>query len=506
MNVVEMVMDWQRSPIRFVGDTFNLIPQPLKPEYKTDAEIFIKNGQWDRIKVEFFEKFERGNHISWQQWLTLLAVEKALSRKLPRRISVVSGHKCGKTASMAWIILWFLMCHENAQVGVTAPSSDQIHDVLWKEIKLWLDKMPGIFSSQYEWTTGYIRMKARPETWFARARTARKENPEAIAGLHGDNVLIVVDEASGVEDIIYRSAEASLASENALVILIGNGTKNLGYFYETHNNDKHNWQTLQFNTEQSPVATDEYIDRMRDKYSYESDEYKIRVLGGFPSSEQMDETGWIPLITDRDVRQVSDNIPFIGRKFLGIDPSGEGKDTTRWVLRDRFQAKVIHTESISSDKGIAKVTYDIIKEYELNSHDVITGNFGVGANIRAELLLLDRTMDIVAINEGEKPSDEELFINVRAENCFKAKDWLMRGGAIVGDELKRDILGFAYKSNRLGKKVIMDKPNLKKRVGRSPDRADAFFLSFTNDIIAVRVNSHPTPVVRHTYKNLHDAI
>ena len=454
---------------------WQLIPQPVKNEYQELINEYIDDAEWNKIEAKHFDNFIRGEHITWQQWLILLAVERAMAYG-ETKISVVSGHGIGKDACLSWLVIWFLFCYLDAQIGTTAPTSEQMHDILWKELKLWLDRMPKELSNLFEWQTGYLRIKERAETWFARARTARKETPEAIAGLHGQHVFIGVDEASGVPDEIYKSAEGSLTGENILVLLIGNGVRNTGYFYNTHSTDKTNWQILSFNSEDSPIVERAYIERMLSLYGRESDEYKIRVLGKFPATEQMDERGFIPLVNK--VQQGSDIIPFVGRKKLGIDPSGEGDNETIWVLRDNFQSRVIDKEQISNDKSIARKTLFLIEEYGINPSDVVIGAFGAGMNVRAELLLLNSIMNITAVNENEKPDETELYLNKRAEMCFRARSWLAKGGQIVGDELKREIEGFVYKINLSGKKQIIDKPNLIKRIGKSPDRADAFFLTF----------------------------
>lgn len=505
---VEVYKSFQNSPITFVEAMWNLKPQPVLPEYEGLVQVAVLDGNYDLIKKEYFSSFVKGEHISWQQWLILLAVERAVNKLSKPKISVVSGHGTGKSAVLSWLIIWYLFCFLDAQVGATAPTSQQIHDVLWKEIALWLGKLPVEIKELFDWSSGYLRVKERPETWFARARTAGKDNPEAMAGLHGDYVFIVADEASGIDDVIYRSAEGSLTGENTLVILISNGTRSQGYFYNTHHLDSPNWAHMAFSSEDSPVVEAGYIERIDSLYGRESDEFKIRVAGQFPNSEQMNEQGWIPLITDKQITQVSDGLPFIGRTWLGIDPSGEGDDTTRWVARDRFQARVVATEVTSNDKSIARVTYDLIQEMKLDPQDVVVGNFGVGADVRAELLLLNHQCDIQTVNEGDSASDEEIYSNIRAEMDFRGRAWLIRGGAICGDELKRDILGFAYKNNIRGRKQIMDKPNLKKRLGRSPDRGDAFFMTFAYDnSLDVHSNELTGRVVSQTTSNdIHSAI
>src|SRR6266481_7271936 len=100
---------FQQSPILFIEKTWGLVPQ-------RDNSKFVK-----------------GKHITWQQHDILLAVEAAIQGKALKRISIASGHGIGKTTALAWLILWYLFCFKDAQVPCTAPTSDQIHDVLWKE-------------------------------------------------------------------------------------------------------------------------------------------------------------------------------------------------------------------------------------------------------------------------------------------------------------------------------------------------------------------------------------
>src|SRR3990167_9258447 len=270
-SILDQVGSYQQSPLKFIQAMWKLTPQPIKPEYQSEVEIYVRSGQFSKIGVQHFEKFVRGKHITWQQWLILLAVERGLLYK-QNKISIVSGHGTGKDCCLSWLIIWYLFCHLNAQIGATAPTSEQIHDILWKEIKIWLDKMPKEIADVYEWQTGYLKIKQKANTWFARARTARKETPEAIAGLHGEHVMIAGDEASGIPDEIFKSAEGSLTGANTLVVLISNGIRNLGYFYDTHFTDKKHWQTLQFDSEDSPIVENEYVQRMEEKYGRESDE------------------------------------------------------------------------------------------------------------------------------------------------------------------------------------------------------------------------------------------
>lgn len=471
---------FQNSPIAFVQYVWRLEPQPIKDQYSQVVWNAINAGKWNEIKSYQFDLFKKGQHISWHQWLILLSVEQAINGLGKNKISIVSGHGTGKSSALSWLIIWYLFCFLDAQVGATAPTSQQMHDVLWKEIALWLGRMPKELKDLFEWSSGYLRVKERPETWFARARTAGKDNPEAMSGLHGDFVFIVADEASGIVDEIYKSAEGSLTGSNTLVILISNGTRNSGYFYDTHHDDSSNWVTMSFNSEDSPLVEEDYTLRIENLYGKESDEYKIRVKGEFPAMGQMDEKGWISLINSKEIAQVSDGIPFIGQTWLGVDPAGDGDDMAVWLIRDQFQARVIAKEQKSTPITIAHKTKLIMDEYRIKPEDVFIDNLGEGANVASELLKLDHTAWVNGVNWAEEPEDATVYLNKRAECVLRGKEWLKRGGAVVGDGLKREISAFMYTNNIRGLKQILDKPRIKKKLGNSPDMADAFFLTFYN--------------------------
>ena len=355
MSNAEAIRDWRKSPIVFIKDIWGLTPQPLKPEFIEKA----KQSSLKDYKAEWFEPFIKGEHITWQQWVILLAVEKSLKYAAPKRISVASGHGIGKDACLSWLILWYLICFEDAQIPCTAPTSEQIHDILWKEIAIWLARMPEIIKNKYEWSAGYIRIKDSPETWFARARTARKENPEALAGIHGDFVFIIGDEASGVANEIFRPAEGAMTNENVLVVLVSNPTRLLGYFYDTHNSDKLNWQHLSFSSEDSPIVESDYCERIATKYGIDSDEYRYMVKGLFPKEDTVDDKGFVPLLIQSDLKQDHEDA-FVGRIRLGIDPAGMGKNETVWVARDNYKAKIVGREKTRVGKSIAQKTATLI--------------------------------------------------------------------------------------------------------------------------------------------------
>lgn len=154
----KMIERWRRHPKVWVEQMFGLKPQPHLPEFEDELRDCIRNHDWLAVRAEWFQPFIRGQHITWQQWMILEGVGAAMRGEAPRRVSIRSGHGIGKSCSCAWLMLWFLMCYPFCRVGATAPSGDQLHDVLWTEAKKWIDKMPDKFAALYEWQSSYIRM------------------------------------------------------------------------------------------------------------------------------------------------------------------------------------------------------------------------------------------------------------------------------------------------------------------------------------------------------------
>lgn len=477
MDDVELIREWQRSPLSFIRDVWGLSPQPLKTEY----EERIKTADLEEVTVEWFipktkrEVIEE-KLVTWQQYLIILSVERAVQGTGKARISVESGHGTGKSATLAMLILWYLFCFENAQIPCTAPTSDQLFDVLWKEISIWLNRMPDPIRQKYEWQSAYVRIVERPEAWFARAKTARKEAPEALAGMHGERVMFIIDEASGVPEEIFNTAEGALTSENILVLMISNHTRIVGYFHESHNADKRNWQTLSFDSRESPIVDTKFVERIIEKHGADSDEFRIRVIGKAPREEAMDEKGWVPLLSQADVRVTTDE-RFVGKLKMGVDAAGEGKDKAVWVIRDPFKARIVASEQKSTPKSMAQKTITLMTEYGIAPGDVYLDNFGEGANVAAEIALAIR-YGINAINVGDDANDKETYLNKRAESFWRLRQWLKRGGELYAHKGWDELLSLRYKRELSGKLQIMGKVEMKREGLKSPDHADALMLTF----------------------------
>lgn len=484
-DVVSQYIEWQESPIQFIEDMWGLTPQPLKEEFYEAAVAAIDTGDWEAFEVHWFipktrDQVIEEKLITWQQWVILLAVERGLVGLAPKRVSVSSGHGIGKDATLAWLILWYLFCHKDAMVPCTAPSSDQMYDILWKELAVWLRRMPQDVQAMYEWSTMYLRMAESPETWFARAKTARKEAPEALAGIHADYVFMAIDEASGVAEEIFNTAEGALTNANIFVFMISNPTRLTGYFYESHHKFKAMWQCLKFDGRESPIVDQQFVDGIIAKHGEDSDEMKIRVVGIFADEDSVDDQGYVPLLGKDDLKEVPDVGRFRpGWARLGIDPAGGGKNKTVWVVRDHFRAKIVKVQDKSTGLSIAEATITIMDMFGIPDWQVTVDAFGEGIDAVQELALAGYRVN--AINTGhpcEEVEDRAAFINIRAMISWRARTWIKKGSELVRHKLWQQCLVIRYRRQLSGKKKVMDKNEMAKQGIASPDAWDAFSLTF----------------------------
>lgn len=478
-NDIEEIKKFRQSPIYFIEKMWGITPQPLKKEYrKAVAEV---NPDYKDYKAEWFEPFIKGKHITWQQWLILKAVEDVVNRRVPQvKISIRSGHGIGKSTTLSWLIYWYLFCFKDSQIPCTAPTQEQMFDVLWKELSAWRERLPEGIKELFDITANYIRVIESPQTWFARAKTARKEKPEALAGIHSDYVMMLIDEASGVPEEVYNTGEGALTGENVIQILISNPTRLVGTFKESQKETNDEYLKLHFNSEDSPVVKKEFVERIVAKHGIDSDEYRIRVKGEFPNEEGVDDKGYLPLLNENDIKFTNDE-ELIGYRRLGIDPAGEGNDKSVWCVRDKFKARIVGSEAISNEKTIGQKSLTIMDAHDVEPEDVYIDNFGKGANVAQEIAL-SVNKRVQGVNVGDQATDTERFINKRAEAHWRAKQWLRQGGEIVKhEEFKKEAVTIRYRKELNGKMKIMSKVEMKKAGFKSPNFWDAFMMTFVDE-------------------------
>jgi hypothetical protein len=401
-----------------------------------------------------------------------------------RKISVRSGHGVGKSTASSWAMLWYFMTRSPVKVVVTAPTSSQLYDAMFAELKRWINAMPlplqGLLTVKQE----RIEFNAAPTEMFISARTSRAEQPEALQGIHSEYVMLVADEASGVPEQVFEAAAGSMSGHNAVTLLLGNPVRSSGFFYDTHTRLSGEWTTFQVACTDSPRVSDEYVKEMAQRYGEDSNVYRIRVIGEFPKGD--DDTviamDLLESALHRDVA-ASQSAPMV----WGLDVARFGSDRSALCKR---QGNVV-TESIRTWKNLdlMQLTGAVVAEYNVlppsqQPKEILVDSIGLGAGVVDRLRELG--LPARGINVSESPAMGGTYRNLKAELWYRAKAWLeARDCKLAKDEvLISELATVRYSFTSNGKIAIEGKDEIRKRGLPSPDKADAFVLTFASDAIA----------------------
>ena len=394
------------------------------------------------------------------------------------KVTVRSGHGTGKTAVEAIIVLWALVCFKEVTIGCTAPTAAQLDIILFPEISKWRDRMHPWLKDQIIWTKKKVFIQGAENLRYAVSKTSSKEKPEALQGLHAENMFIIVDESFGVEQKVFEVAEGTLSTPNARVFMAGNPTRLSGYAYDTFKGrGSDQWKKHVLSSVDSPIVSEEYVNSMKEKYGEGSDIYKVRVLGEFPDASAAQIIPSI-LVETAFGKHLDARMYEHQPSVLGVDIARFGDDRSVIFHRKGLMCEKLW-ESYSSDlmtvADLVSMHWNITKA-EYCFIDV----GGLGAGVVDRLRQMGR--DPVEINFGGK-SIEDRFLNKRSEMWWKMREWLERGGAIPPDEsLRDDLVVPTYMFTPQGKISLERKEDIKKRGMPSPDLGDALSLTFAADV------------------------
>ncbi len=448
-------------------------------QWMKNPDIFILEV-WGLAMQKEWEEFIKGKHITRQQAEIVNAVKDAVNGKWRNKISVRSGKGIGKSSIIAMLILWFLFCFKDCQIPCTAPTESHLNTVLWKEIALWLKRMPKYMQEVYEWTASFIRIKANPEVWFAMAKVGKKENAEAIAGIHADYILVVVDEASAVEEEIFGGLRWVFSSGNVIFLMISNPTRLTGYFYDSHCTWlSETFKCLHFSWIESPIVNNQLVNDIIARWGKDSEQYRIDVLGEFPKADVIDDKGYIRIVNDDDIH-ITNEDGKIGKYILGVDPAWEWEDETVWVIRNSVHARLVGREATSNGKTIAQKTITLMTEYGIEAENVVIDNFGVGVDCIQELAYMGYKVNSLYL--WKESEDKYTFLNKRAELYRKLREWLKKWWELIQNKGWDELKNIKYRRTESNQIQIKPKRDMRKEWIKSPNVADALALTFGSEL------------------------
>jgi hypothetical protein len=326
---------------------------------------------------------------------------------------------------------------------------------------------------------------------FAVFRTARPENPEALQGFHSENMMFLIDEASGVAEVIFEVARGALSTPGAKVVMTGNPTRTSGYFFHSHRPDSM-YYTMHVSCEDSAFVSGDFIHEMEAQYGRDSNVFRVRVLGDFPTEE---DDVLIPY--DNVDSATSREISAVGMvPVWGLDCARFGNDDT--VLIKRYEQVVKDAPIILTQKSTMEVVGFVKQEWaKMAPSDrpdaVYVDVIGIGAGVVDRLRELN--IPAVGINVAEQPRSMLGEANrLRDELWLKCAQWfesktvsippIEPGSSMDKRPIARlvaELTGIKKGFTSAGRIKVESKDDMKKRIRRSPDVADALILTFADE-------------------------
>lgn len=428
------------------------------------------------------------------------------TRYTPCRIAVASGHGIGKSAEIAMLTKWALDTCPNTRVIITANTEGQLLTKTSPEIAKWAGLAITAKWFKPNATSLVSQMQGHEKLWRCDLVTWSKDNTEAFAGLHnqGSRIVVIYDEASGIDDKVWEVTLGALTDEDTEIIWLafGNPTKNTGAFRECFGKQRNLWHTLQIDSRDVEGTNKAYLQEICDTYGEDSDIAKVRVRGMFPSASSMQFIG----LDDVEAAQSRD----IGTG-LGSDPLIYGVDCARFGDDKSVLAKRCGRDARSrpwktwSKMDAMTLASDIALEAARDRPDAIFVDAGnIGAAIVDRLRQLMPDMLIVEVWFGSTRVRQARFngsvvnvYNKRTEMWCNMREWLK--GACIPDEmqLRDDLIGPLYSFGGDDASVMLErKKDSKKRGIASPDFADALACTFAEPVMPRAVPGYLQPAAK----------
>ena len=432
--------------------------------------------------------------------------------------AVRSCHGIGKSFTAGQVILWFLNAFTPSIVLSTAPTWRQVEKLVWKEIRASYAR-----ARKAGRPLGGNLLPASPELqiirdqWYAAGLSTN--DPDRFQGYHEEHILVIVDEAAGVPEDIFESIEGVLTSEHSRLLLLGNPTSIGGTFHKAFRGagyhtihigafDSPNFTAFGITPEDFPdnsweekitgrlpnpkLITPEWAYDKFLKWGPDSPAYQARVLGNFP--EAGDDTliplAWVEAAQARWL-DVEPGEPI----EIGCDVARYGSDETVIAIRrgGRVEPLLVYAQKDTMETaGLVKAAHA-----ETSATAIKVDEIGIGAGV------VDRLKELkcpaTGVNVASAPVEPERFMNLRAELWWNLRERLDPNPRVnpnpialpPDDQLLADLTNVKYKIDSRGRIQLESKEEIKKRLGRSPDRGDAVVLAYapsvTHDPAALEV-------------------
>jgi phage terminase large subunit len=425
--------------------------------------------------------------LRWDPWAAQAAVLRSVATN--RRTAVKAAHASGKTAAAARAVLWWVTRYPDGIAITTAPSWEQVERLLWGSIH------QAVAGSRLAYPPLLqTELRFGPDNYAIGLSTNRGVR---FQGFHG-RVLIVIDEAPGVEPAIWEAIEGIRAGGDVHVLALGNPTIASGPFHDAFTSQRGSWETFTISALDTPnfagytlaeiVDRDEadpalddnvrpYLTTRRwvwEKYRDWGPGHPLweaRVLGAFPAQAEdaLLSLAWLEAAGRRV--EAEDE----GEVTAGVDVAGPGEDET--VLVVRCGERIVHWQAWARQDARGEVAAALLP-WKQRLVTVNVDSAGIGYYLARHLADLDYA--VAEINVGERADDPEKYVNKKAELYWGLRLRFAEGAVsgLTDDRAIAQLAGIRYSHNARGQVVIESKEEARRRGVKSPDRAEAIMLAF----------------------------
>lgn len=414
-------------------------------------------------------------------------------------IAIRSGQGPGKTTITSVIAMWRAIREFKALVVLSSPSVRQCRDQFLAECARLLDKAHPYFKRFINVTKSRI-IFGQTRDWEVKIATATKS--ANISGYHQQNMTFIFDEAQGISDEIFVTAEGTLSNEDCLFMAIGNPTATKTAFHRCFTAKRGLWKCHHFNAEEIAKKYPHIVDparnqRFEEMYGRDSTPFRTRVLGEFPTMNDKSPFD-LNLLEAACKRPKGPSIlvaPAI--KAFGIDLAAFGSDES--VIYRRHGMAIVEWKFFRNTDP-AQVMREAIRMQHLacwkNEDCIYVFDVGgMGAGVRH--ILDEAKVRYIPFNFGGTACDSREYANKATESLFTLARRLKAGNISLPDDdhLIGQLVSRTYDLDTKGRMRLENKQTFAQRTGQgSPDRADALTMAFYSDILGTGRVTRPDGV------------
>jgi phage terminase large subunit len=440
---------------------------------------------WRERPVIFAEDVFDIKYDAWQEHYVDLYMNHS-------RVAAVASKGPGKTFTLATIGWHFFITRHLPKMAALSITKDHLKSNLWAELRRLRAQSELIKRTVTDGESRLNRIGHEGYS-FIDARSFPKsadENQQAssLAGLHADNVAFLIDEAGSIPDAVINTADAALSTGSegdkcAKMLITANPEQPRGVVYRAYmGHTKQDWAVMTISGDPEDPKRASRVDlkwaqEMIDQYGREDPWVMINVLGKYP------RVGMDTLLSDIEVREaqmreVSERDVANSQCRLGLDVARGGVDRSSFARRRGLIAYPL--EVVGSDINGPGLAGMVAKQHlDHRVERVFVDNTGGFGSSVVDALDQFPHIDVTPVHYSSKAQDQRYF-NKRTEMWMRMRDWVRKGGVLPKDPMLAEELCAVKFFTNGGKIRLEEKDQVKSRLGRSPDRADALAQTFAD--------------------------